>query len=156
MINDKKVYLQNYILNSSFTVDHINHNIYDCRKENLRESNKSKNMMNSLLSKRNTSGVKGVSYDKSRGKWIVTIKKDGVRYNLGRYDDFNKAVLVRFEKEIELFGEHSIYCNKNNGTYLLTYHYNNKTYSIKCINNIIEIEVLGNDDRGGIGSTGVN
>ena len=153
-INNKKVYLQNYILNSCHTIDHINHNIYDCRKDNLREADKSKNMMNSLLSEINTSGVKGVCYDKSREKWLATIKKDGLRYNLGRYKNFNDAVIVRFKKEVELFGEYSIYHNKNDKTYSLNYDYNNQKYIITYNNGSVEVDVLGNEDRGGIGSTG--
>ena len=153
-IDDKKIYLQNYILNTDLTVDHINHDIYDCRKENLRKANKSKNMMNSLLSKRNSSGVKGVSYDKERNKWYASITKDNKTYNLGRYESFHDAVLIRFKKEIELFGEFSIYYNKDNNIYVLDYFYENQYYSIKYNGEAMEVESLGNKDRNGFGSTG--
>ena len=84
IINGQKTYLHSFIFNTDATVDHINHDIYDNRKNNLRISNKSQNMMNSVLSKRNTSGVKGVSFDTTRNKWMASIYKDGKNYNIGR------------------------------------------------------------------------
>ena len=148
MINNKKTYLQSFILNTNATVDHINHNIYDNRKENLRISNKSQNMMNSILSKRNTSGVKGVSFDITRNKWMASIYKDGKNYNIGRYQDFHQAVRARFKKEIELFEHNSIYYNQDSDSYLLEYVYNGQIFTIKSPD--------GNTDRGGHGSTGTN
>ena len=75
IINNKKTYLHSFLLNTDQIVDHINRDIYDCRKSNLRIVSKSENMMNSKLSTRNKSGVKGVYYDKSRGLWKSYIKK---------------------------------------------------------------------------------
>ena len=110
--------------------------------------------MNSLLSKRNSSGVKGVSYDKERNKWYASITKDNKTYNLGRYESFHDAVLIRFKKEIELFGEFSIYYNKDNNIYVLDYFYENQYYSIKYNGEAMKVESLGNKDRNGFGSTG--
>jgi hypothetical protein len=39
----------------------------------------------------NTSGVRGVSWDKSRGKWIATICVSGKQRNLGRFDNKDRA-----------------------------------------------------------------
>lgn len=131
LINNKKLYLQNYILNTDETVDHINHDIYDNRKSNLRVVNKSENMMNSNISTRNTSGVKGVSYDKSRNMWKAYIQADGKFYNLGRYTDFNDAVAVRFKNEILMFGYNSIYYEPSKSKYCLRYTFNNKEYLLE-------------------------
>ena len=133
IINNKKIYIQSFILQTETTVDHINHDIYDNRKDNLRISNKSQNMMNSILSKRNKSGVKGVHYDVSRNKWLASIYKDGKNYNIGRYQDFHQAVYARFKKEIELFGHNSIYYNHNTNSYKLEYFYNNKLFIISSL-----------------------
>ena len=148
IINNTKTYLQSFILRTDVTVDHINHNIYGNRKENLRISNKSQNMMNSMLSKRNTSGVKGVSFDRTRNKWIASIYKDGKNYNIGRYQDFHQAAYARFKKEIELFGHNSIYYNQYSDSYFLEYVYNGQTFTIKSPDE--------NTYRGGHGSTGTN
>jgi len=124
-INGKKTYIQNFILNTDKTVDHINHDIYDNRKNNLRIVNKSKNMMNSIISSRNTSGVKGVSYDKSRSKWKAYIQSEGMTFNIGRYDSYCQAVEARFKNEVKLFGHNSIYYDPIKNNYRLVYSYDN-------------------------------
>ena len=123
-INGENKYLHNFLLNTDKTVDHVNRDIYDCRKNNLRIVFKSENMMNSKLSTRNKSGVKGVYYDKSRGLWKSYIKKDGKMINIGRFKDFNEAVESRFKYEINLFGDKSCYYNKDSNQYEMVYRYN--------------------------------
>lgn len=72
--------------------DHINGNKMDNRKANLRAVTHSINERNKGLSKSNKSGVKGVFWDKSRGKWCAKTKHMGRFYNIGRFDDINEAV----------------------------------------------------------------
>lgn len=129
-INGENKYLHNFLLNTDKTVDHVNRDIYDCRKNNLRIVSKSENMMNSKLSTRNKSGVKGVYYDKSRGLWKSYIKKDGKMINIGRFKDFNEAVESRFKYEINLFGDKSCYYNKDSNQYEMVYRYNDKKIRI--------------------------
>ena len=50
-------------------IDHINHNGLDNRKENLRICTNRQNSRNRKASKRNTSGIKGVSRHKLSNKW---------------------------------------------------------------------------------------
>jgi hypothetical protein len=57
-------------------VDHINGNGLDNRRSNLRLATKSQNMQNMRLSRINTSGFKGVCWDKDRGKWRAHITLD--------------------------------------------------------------------------------
>lgn len=47
----------------------------------------------------NTSGIKGVSYDKRRGKWVASITLAGKTRNLGRYDTIQEAGAARRETE---------------------------------------------------------
>ena len=80
-------------------VDHINHITFDNRKSNLRICEHYQNRINSLPYKNNTSGRKGVYWDKTRNKWMVCITANKKTYTLGRYDDFDEAVRVREEAE---------------------------------------------------------
>ena len=86
-------------------VDHINGNILDNRKKNLRVVTQSQNGMNSKLSDNNTSGVAGVS--KSGNKWTAYIRLNKERIYLGIYDDFDDAVNARKKAEEKYFGEYS-------------------------------------------------
>ena len=85
--------------------DHIDRNPLNNCKSNLRIANKSDNAANSSLSTNNTSGVKGVSWNKNANAWRAFITKDGVRHELGHTKDFNAAVKKRLLAEKELFGE---------------------------------------------------
>lgn len=55
--------------------------------------------------KANKSGVVGVCWDKSRGKWMASIRFKGKKYNLGRFDDIQDAIDARKEAEKKIFGE---------------------------------------------------
>lgn len=51
------------------------------------------------LNTNNTSGFKGVSYDKTRNKWRAYIRLQYKTIELGRFDTFKKAVRARLEAE---------------------------------------------------------
>lgn len=59
----------------------------------------------SRLSVSNTSGVKGVYYDKRSGKWRARLKFKGKLMNFGSFDNFEDAVKARKNAELEYFGE---------------------------------------------------
>ena len=61
--------------------------------------------MNHKIHKNNTSGKSGISYRKDTNKWRVRLWFNGKCYNLGSFTDYDEAVRVRNEKEIELFKE---------------------------------------------------
>jgi hypothetical protein len=86
-------------------VDHINGNNKDNRLCNLRFATITENGMNRRIAKNNTSGTKGVSFDKSRNKWHAHIKIDRVKIFIGRYKTLEEAKLARYEKAKEVFGE---------------------------------------------------
>lgn len=68
-------------------VDHINGKRNDNRKENLRTCTRSQNLANKPIGEKNTSGYKGVSWDKTRQKWQAKITYQGKQMHLGRFDD---------------------------------------------------------------------
>lgn len=83
--------------------DHINHNKLDNRRENLRICTRSQNKQNQPKRADNTSGYKGVSWDKKYGKYKAYIKADGVLKHLGMYyktEDaaraYNRAAKIYF------------------------------------------------------------
>ena len=51
----------------------------------------------------NTSGVKGVSWNKEKGAWDAYINLHGGRIRLGRYTKFEDAVKARKRAEEEYF-----------------------------------------------------
>lgn len=61
-------------------------------------------IMSEKLSARNKSGVKGVYFDKNRGKWSADIMFRGKKYRLGRYEKLEDAKKVRKLAEDRLHG----------------------------------------------------
>lgn len=72
-------------------VDHINGNTLDNRKKNLRVTDQFTNQQNRQSANRNSkTGIKGVHFDNSRGKWSASIMMDGKVFRK-RYDTFKEA-----------------------------------------------------------------
>lgn len=86
-------------------VDHINGDVYDNRKQNLRVVTQSQNGMNSKPSKNNVSGATGVI--KHQNKWEAYIRYQWERIYLGVFDTFDEAVAARRKAEEKYFGEFS-------------------------------------------------
>jgi hypothetical protein len=88
-------------------VDHISGNRSDNRWSNLRECTQSQNMANVGLQADNTSGVSGVTWDKSRNMWRAQIRLNGKKKNLGRFADITEAAAVVKAAAVEQWGEFS-------------------------------------------------
>ena len=61
--------------------------------------------MQQQISKNNTSGVKGVTWCKSRRKWVAQIMFKRKHYHLGRFDNIEDAIKARKKAEVEIFGK---------------------------------------------------
>ena len=72
-------------------IDHINGDRADNRWANLRAATRRQNLQNTGIRKSNTSGLKGVSYDASRGKWKAQMRLPGVARFIGRFDTKEEA-----------------------------------------------------------------
>jgi len=86
-------------------IDHVNQDQSDNRIENLRIATKSQNMANDGPRATNTSGYRGVTFDKKRGKWVAMITKDYKVLHLGRFLDREDAARAYDAAAISLFGE---------------------------------------------------
>ena len=85
------------------------------RIENLREVSKQCNGRNCKVSRRNTSGVTGVSFAKERNKWFAQIYTPEKKYTIGYFDTLLDAVRARWKKEVELNWNG---CNSTSSAYL--------------------------------------
>jgi HNH endonuclease/AP2 domain len=82
----------------SMVVDHINGDKLDNRRANLRIVTFAENVQNqSRLLSNNTSGYRGVVWDRSRSKWIAQVKMGGKNYLLGRFETKEEANRVVIE-----------------------------------------------------------
>lgn len=96
------------IMNSdgTYDVDHINHLPHDNRKSNLRLCKHFQNITYSKDYANNTSGRKGVYWDKSRDLWMASITYNKKTYHLGRFENFEDAVKAREEAENNIHREY--------------------------------------------------
>lgn len=86
-------------------LDHRDLNKGNNRFENLRPASHSNNAANCHRRKDNTSGHKGVSFDKRRGKWAAYINCNGARHSLGYHDSAIVAGSAYCVAADRLFGE---------------------------------------------------
>jgi len=84
-----------------FEIDHVNGVRHDNRLVNLREASRAENSKNLRVRDSNTSGVQGVSWNKDLNKWYAYIIVDGRTKYLGISDEFQVAVALRKNAEIE-------------------------------------------------------
>lgn len=92
-------------LSSQEEPDHINGNGCDNRRSNLRVANYAQNRQNMPRRIDNTSGYKGVSWDKERQKWVATIKAGGKRRIYKRFDTIEEAHAAYVEAALKYHGE---------------------------------------------------
>lgn len=86
------------VSDKSKQIDHINGNPLDNRRSNLRFVSASDNSRNQKDRSSNTSGFKGVHFDKTRNKWMAFLGTKPFK-NLGRFDTYEEAVAARLAAE---------------------------------------------------------
>lgn len=111
---NKVILMHRYLMDiydENLEIDHKNGDRLDNRKDNLRICTRQRNIFNSKPSNRNTSGFKGVGWDKRYNKWRARINVSGKEIFLGYFDNFDDAVEARVNAEKKYFGEYS-YLNR--------------------------------------------
>jgi len=89
-------------------IDHINRNSLDNQRKNLRFVSRSLNQANRPKPSNNTSGHKGVGWEKSRNKWRAKIRVNQKLIHLGFYTDPKEAALAYNRAASFYFGEYAL------------------------------------------------
>jgi hypothetical protein len=84
-------------------IDHIDRDRSNNRIENLREVTNKENVQNRNISKKNTSGVTGVYFDKCENMWRACISIEGKRTYIGRFKTLEEATKVRKDAELRYY-----------------------------------------------------
>lgn len=102
-----KVYMHRYLTGAAkgVDVDHKNGNALDNRRINLRVCTHADNQRNQRRNSKNTTGYKGVSFDKARGKYIASIQVLGTQIHLGRFSTAEEASKAYEEAASRYHGE---------------------------------------------------
>lgn len=86
-------------------LDHKNLNKADNRITNLRECDDSTNQANCTMRPTNTSGRKGVTWNRKCGKWQAGIKRQGRSVHLGLFVDLDDAAAAYAVAAESYFGQ---------------------------------------------------
>jgi hypothetical protein len=88
-------------------IDHVDGDTKNNNPENLRAVSVSANQANQRLRDQNSSGRKGVSWHKARGKWRAQITVDKSYIHLGLFDRLENAAQAYDAAAIKFFGNHA-------------------------------------------------
>jgi hypothetical protein len=88
-------------------VEHVDGDLLNNQRENLRLLGKSALRQRDPLRQNNTSGYTGVSYDRKRHLWKAYISQQGKRTHLGRFPTATQAALAYNEAALRYFGDHA-------------------------------------------------
>ena len=89
------------------SLDHINCVKDDNRIANLRPATMSQNLANTKAPVNNTSGVKGVYWDRRTNRWRAQISVDQRRRTLGRFETIGEAAQAYAAAAAAAFGEYA-------------------------------------------------
>lgn len=96
--------------NMARQIDHIDQDKLNCQRYNLRPATNSQNLANRGKQRNNTSGYKGVTWDKARSKWLAQIQVDGHQLFLGRFTNRRKAYTAYKAAAFHYFGSYACVC----------------------------------------------
>ena len=106
---DKKVYgghrlawLYTHGVWPSDMLDHIDRDRTNNRFSNLRESDRFLNRQNALVPRNSTSGIKGVTWNSTLGKWHARIGFGNKRHHVGWFHSAEDAALARAAAEKQM------------------------------------------------------
>lgn len=110
--NHRLIFLMHYGYLPKF-LDHVDENKLNNSIENLRPATINENNRNVGMKKNNTSGFKGVYWNKKSQKWIVNVKVNGKTRHFGCFLDKELAALVAIEARNKYHGEFANHGKQN-------------------------------------------
>lgn len=147
--------LHNVIMNvqtdneNGIIVDHIDGNVLNNSKSNLRIANRTINSINKTIQSNNRTGVVGVVKGSTEYSWMPQIKINYKMIRLGTKHTFDEAVISRLRGEAKYFHEYSRNYNHDTNTIQLTYlshDDNQQTYiEVDMDGNILKFEKLNKE-----------
>jgi AP2-like factor (euAP2 lineage) len=104
--NGKVIMMHQFILNY-IKIDHKDFNGLNNQKHNIRPCTHAENMRNRKPFKniKSSSKYKGISFNKTKGKWVSLIWHNNKVIYLGQFEEEINAAKAYNKKAIELFGE---------------------------------------------------
>lgn len=106
-------------------IDHIDHNGFNNHYKNLRWVSSSENNRNKNLTSLNTSGFKGVSFDKYLKRWKATYSLNYKKKHIGYFQTKEECAIAYDKKMLEIDPEHSVLnfpIPKNQRNVYISYH----------------------------------
>ena len=96
-IKRKTISMHRLLLNAQpgSLVEHKNDDGLDNRRENLKFGTRRSNALNAKVQSNSVSGVKGVTWDKQAGTWLVQAHVIGRKIFLGRCSNLETAIKAR-------------------------------------------------------------
>lgn len=86
-------------------IDHINRDNSDNRLVNLRQATSSENKLNADAHRDSVTGLKGITFDRSRARWVVQLSKKGRKSIAKRFVSKAEAIEFYRQKSVEYHGE---------------------------------------------------
>lgn len=104
--NGKKIYLHRWLMDAPATlqIDHKDHDGLNNRRCNLRIVTQSLNNFNNRTPRTNTSGFRGVTWNKNRALWQAQVKVNTKLHNLGCFATKEQAHIVVSQYRQEVLG----------------------------------------------------
>jgi len=88
-------------------IDHICRNTHCVNPDHLRLATPAQNAQNLGLSAKNTTGFRGVSYDKKSGKFVAKVKRGGHTHYVGSFPTAEEAGRAATERRL-LWYSHNV------------------------------------------------
>lgn len=88
-------------------IDHRNRVGADNRLLNMRPATRNDNLGNRSVPINSKSGIKGVSWDSKKKKWMVRVTRQGVRYYFGTYSSIDEARKASDAGMKNVYGEYA-------------------------------------------------
>ena len=105
--NEDATLLHRFLMGNpkDLNVDHVDGKTFNNRKYNLRICTRMENAKNRKMNRNNSSGIKGVSYNKKYNNWVAHASRNGKKITIGNYECLDDAIEARKEFEDWYHGE---------------------------------------------------